>query len=574
MKKLEVLAPVGSKYSFVSAVTAGADAVYMGLEKFNARNRAQNFTIGEFYSYADYARKHNVKVYVTLNTLVKETELSELFKTLNIISASGADGIIVQDLGVLNIVKTYFPHIAVHASTQLAVHNSYGALIAAKLGFKRAVLARELSLKDINKIACAAQIELEVFVHGALCYSVSGMCLLSSAIGGMSGNRGMCAQPCRRLYNSGYYISPKDLELSAYILDLKKAGVTSLKIEGRMKNAEYVYKTVKAYKMLAQADEHNYNEVLNQSKQLLNADYARPKTTFNFVQKSVDIFAPEAQFKVSRGSFTLPAVKIERVAKSFDNEVKMPLVKPQKHTPQGEKLFIKINDLSWLNVLPKNETVILAVNKEIKINSIKPDMFLELPPYIDEADLNIFENIIKKSGVKNFILNNLAHFKFFGGLNVNLHAGKWLYAANHFAVNTLKKLGIKSFTYSVEDDIKNISQIAKFVSGGMVYLHTMAEVCISKMMPHGKLQSGEVLKSGADEFCLIKKPDETVLLTKYPAVLFNKKRDFLKAGINNFIIDLSYIPKDETYFKLLLDAYYLKRPLSSAFSFNAERGLK
>ncbi|MCL2389771.1 MAG: U32 family peptidase, partial [Elusimicrobia bacterium] len=352
-----------------------------------------------------------------------------------------------------------------------------------------------------------------------------------------------------------------------------------LKIEGRMKNAEYVYKTVKAYKLLAMSDESNCGEVLKEAKKFLDSDFARKKTTFNFISKSADVFSPNAKQDLSvtqnpDESFKdylkniISSVKIEKAAKKFTSPILMQTPNPAKPVARREKLFVKINDLSWLSVLDKVDVVIIIPANIKNIPAVKNDIFLELPPYIDEQNLHLCKNI-----KGNIIVNNISHFKLLENTGSSLHVGKWLYVTNHFAARHLKKLNVKSFTYSVEDDIKNISNIAKYISGGMVYLYGLAEVCISKML-NNSLKNNETIKSGVDEFCVIKNPNETLLLTKYPTVIFNKKRELLKAGVSDFIIDLSYVPKDETYLRLLLDAYNLKRPLTGAFSFNMERGLR
>ncbi|MDR1696422.1 MAG: U32 family peptidase [Endomicrobium sp.] len=294
MKNIEILAPAGSKEAFITAVEAGADAIYCGLKDFSARGKAQNFTPAEFNNYVNYAHGKNVKVYAAFNTLIKQSEIKNAVKHINFIAQANADAVIVQDLGAANIVKSYFPALKLHASTQSAIHNGYGVSQAEKAGFKRVVLARELSLAEIKGIASKTKAELEIFCHGALCFGVSGLCLMSSFIGGLSGNRGMCAQPCRRRWRTGnkegFFISPKDLDLSAHIKELKNSGITSLKIEGRMKNPQYVYNTVKAYKMLINAEDE---AAIKEAGRLLAADFARPKTTFNFIQKSKDIFTPD-----------------------------------------------------------------------------------------------------------------------------------------------------------------------------------------------------------------------------------------------------------------------------------------
>ena len=297
MNKIELLAPSGNIESFMAAVSAGADAVYVGLKDFSARSKAKNFSYNQLNEICSYAHQHNVKVFVAVNTLIKNSEIKDVIKCLGQISLSKADAIIVQDLGVAYISKKYFPNIRLHASTQLTIHNSYGAIQAEQMGFERAVLARELSFEEIKTIKNKSKIELEIFCHGALCFCVSGLCLFSSFIGGYSGNRGHCMQPCRRLWTvdgkTGYFLSPKDFQLADYIKQIKDIGVTSLKIEGRLKSADYVSKTVKAYRLLIDSDEKNYEQNLKQAKELLSLDYARQKTTFNFNVKNNDIFEPQ-----------------------------------------------------------------------------------------------------------------------------------------------------------------------------------------------------------------------------------------------------------------------------------------
>jgi putative protease len=250
--KIEILSPAGSYDTFVSAVKSGADAVYMGGRCFNARKNAVNFSDEEIISAVRFAHLHSVKVYVTLNTLVSDSELGEVYDFIEFLYNAGVDALIIQDLAILGIVKKYFPDFEVHASTQMTVCNLEGASLAKEMGFKRVVLSRELTFDEIKTISENVDIELEVFVHGALCMSYSGQCLMSSFIGSRSGNRGACAQPCRLPYtlcnaqgkqiseSKKYLLSLKDLCLVEEIEKLSSIGVKSLKIEGRMKSSDYV----------------------------------------------------------------------------------------------------------------------------------------------------------------------------------------------------------------------------------------------------------------------------------------------------------------------------------------------
>ncbi|MBQ9664309.1 MAG: U32 family peptidase [Oscillospiraceae bacterium] len=241
---MELLSPAGSPEAVIAAVQNGADAVYLGLGDFNARRGAHNFTPEEFEKAVRYCRLRNCRVYVTLNTLVNDREMAPAVAAARLASDKGADAILVQDLGLAQAIRRAVPDIPLHASTQMSIHNLAGAEAAAQMGVTRVVLARELSLDEIRFISKHASVETEVFVHGALCFCHSGQCYLSAMIGRRSGNRGMCAQPCRMQYSLGgrmddYPLSLKDNCLADRLQELEEAGVACVKIEGRMKRPEY-----------------------------------------------------------------------------------------------------------------------------------------------------------------------------------------------------------------------------------------------------------------------------------------------------------------------------------------------
>ena len=259
MKKVELLAPAGNMENLKYAVMAGCDAVYLGLKKFGARAFSSNFSDSEFIEAVNYCHLYGVKVYVTLNTIIYDYEVEDFLETVDFIHKNNVDAVLIQDLGMLDLVRKTYPNLEVHASTQMHIHNLDGVKVLEKLGIKRAVLARETSIDTIKYIKENSNIELEVFVHGALCVSYSGECLMSKFIGGRSGNRGECAGACRLSYDvvdsnnnilnkNKYPISTKDLNTIYYIDKLIESGAASLKIEGRMKSKEYVYMVVKLYR--------------------------------------------------------------------------------------------------------------------------------------------------------------------------------------------------------------------------------------------------------------------------------------------------------------------------------------
>ena len=252
----ELLSPAGSREALVAAVQSGADAVYMGFGAFNARRSARNFTDEEFASAVSYCHLRGVRVYLTLNTLVTDRELPAAAEALQKASAMGADAVLIQDWGLFTLAREIVPDLPVHASTQMSLFTLGGAALAARLGMERIVLARELSGDDIACICRVCPAEIEVFVHGALCMCYSGQCELSAVLGGRSGNRGTCAQPCRLPYGINgpcrgeHPLSLKDANLSPYLRELDAMGVACLKIEGRMKRPEYVAAVTGIYRRL------------------------------------------------------------------------------------------------------------------------------------------------------------------------------------------------------------------------------------------------------------------------------------------------------------------------------------
>ena len=246
----ELLAPAGSFEALVAAVEAGADAVYVGGKRFGARAYAKNFDAAELCRALSYCRLHGVRLYVTVNTLVSDKEMDDAVLYAAELYAAGVDALIVADLGLLSEIHRRIPDFELHASTQASVHDTSGADEMYRLGCVRCVPARELSRNDIKSIVVNSSAEVEVFLHGALCVSYSGQCLFSSLVGGRSGNRGECAQPCRLPYNGKYPLSLTDLSLAGHIPDLIELGVSSLKIEGRMKSPSYVYTVTKIYRRL------------------------------------------------------------------------------------------------------------------------------------------------------------------------------------------------------------------------------------------------------------------------------------------------------------------------------------
>ncbi|MDD2338549.1 MAG: U32 family peptidase [Geobacteraceae bacterium] len=350
-RKPELLAPAGSLEAFFAAMEKGADAVYAGLTEFSARAKAKNFSLPQMEKIVGYAHSQQRKVYVTLNTLVKEQELPKLIDVLSSLSGIEPDGIILQDMGVYRLIRDHFPDLPLHASTQMTVHNSMGVQELETLGFSRVVLARELHIDEIRTIARKTNVELECFIHGALCFSFSGQCYFSSFLGGSSGNRGRCAQPCRRLYRyrgkEGYYFSPNDFSSIDMLPELVDAGVSSFKIEGRMKSAEYVASVVGAYRMVLDAPPAKRADVVAEAKELLKLSFGRvPTRGFLASHQPTDIAIPSLRGATGRFLGEIRTIQKNRI--TFETKDRLHLgdrVRVQPKSDKAGKAFT-IKDIS------------------------------------------------------------------------------------------------------------------------------------------------------------------------------------------------------------------------------------
>ncbi len=293
MKNIELLSPAGSKDAFIAAVKSGADAIYMGGKSFNARQFADNFSDEDFEELIRYAHLAGVKVYVTVNTLLKDEEIESAWKYVKKLYEMKADAIIIQDIGLMQVVSKFLPELSLHGSTQMAATDGYGISIIQNYGIKKVVMGREVPLKRIKKIAEETNVQLEAFIHGALCCAYSGQCYISSFFGGRSGNRGRCAQTCRLAFDiiekstgdklnktTLYPLSMKELKVGKKIHDLIDAGVTTFKIEGRMRKPEYVDRVVRFYwNIINRIEDHDME---NQAEATFNRGFTKGFTFGDF----------------------------------------------------------------------------------------------------------------------------------------------------------------------------------------------------------------------------------------------------------------------------------------------------
>ena len=311
----ELLAPAGNPEALDAAIGEGADAVYLGLKTFNARMRTSNFAYSQFEAAIESLHKLGKKLYVTVNTVFEQREADRMYQLLQYLDKVGPDGVIVQDFGVVKMAHENFPSLKLHASTQMNVGTAAGANFLSRAGFKRVVLSRELSLEEMKSVRAETNMELETFVHGALCVSASGVCLYSSYLGGKSANRGACTQACRRLFadesRDGYFFSPDDLQLIEKVPELVEAGIDTFKIEGRMKSSEYVGSVVAAYRYMLDNWRFDRERAASKAASMLQGDFARHKTTFWFDGTAApDFIRPD---QAGGTGISLGKVKVVRV---------------------------------------------------------------------------------------------------------------------------------------------------------------------------------------------------------------------------------------------------------------------
>ncbi|HHT9137944.1 MAG TPA: peptidase U32 family protein [Candidatus Wunengus sp. YC60] len=450
-KKSELLSPAGDMECFFAAVENGADAVYFGLKDFSARAGADNFTIDDASKAIAYARKMSVRVYIAINTLIKTNEMDKVVDCLIALDELQPDALIIQDLGLLYLIQSQFPQFTLHASTQMTIHNLAGVKELERMGFKRVVLSRELSVDEIKNIAQNSNMETEVFVHGALCYSYSGLCFFSSMMGGRSGNRGRCAQPCRMYYKSqpgeaGYLFSMKDLRTLPHIKELMDAGIHSFKIEGRMKSPEYVAVVTHVYRQAIDGKLEDMDDAIRlmntvfsretTHSYLFDKSYQRSKKNIDNNQiKAADMINPA--YPANIGSYAGEVIKSEKgyikiradaeigvrdLLQVFENSSEEPSLLHVKNIKvNGKRVFgIKAGDIAMIDTesqYKKGARLYLLSSQKIK-EDFAPKVPRKLVTSKIPVDLEIK---IKPEGIG--IKGTTRHFSFSRDFSVKLEKG-------------------------------------------------------------------------------------------------------------------------------------------------------
>ena len=477
--KYELLAPAGDMAALKAAVSAGANAIYLGYDEFSARAKAKNFNREELEEAIDYAHLRDVDIYVTFNILIADFEVKRAMKSVKMLYDIGVDALILQDIGIAAKIREDLPDFELHASTQMAVNNYYGAKFLKEMGFSRVVLARETPIFEIEKIK-ELDLDVETFIHGALCVSYSGECLMSSMIGGKSGNRGECAQACRRSYeiidfdgeklaNRLYYLSPKDLNTLDDVAKIIRAGGYSLKIEGRMKNPEYVYTVVSSYKKALEGkleveDREDTLQVFNRgfTKGLFNGDFGRDFTSYDRPDNrgieigrvievgrnsakvifDQDVYPGDGlEFNSSNKRFGMKSREFYEAGKTYQAELfKRPLENSTINRTYSKKLYEKIDEkIDYYNYKRK-----VYVDLKIKIGE-KPIIYLKSDDLEGTYILDRLVEPAKKAGLeRERVLENISKTgdSIFEVENINLDLEDNAFLPIS-AINELRREGLK-----------------------------------------------------------------------------------------------------------------------------------
>ena len=559
MKKIELLAPAGSFDALKAAINAGADAVYFAGKDFGARKFAANFDDEQIVEAIKYCKTHSVKSYITVNTLVTDREMKKLCPFLELIYTAGADGVIVQDMGVAKIIREQIPQLPLHGSTQMTVCTLDGAKQLEDLGYEQVVLSRELTKEQIEEICQNTNIKIEVFAHGALCVCYSGQCLMSSMIGGRSGNRGCCAQPCRMNYNldgkEGAVLSLKDLSLIRHVDTLKEIGVDCLKIEGRMKGPEYISVVTSMYRKAIDG-----KEITKEDITLLESIFYRGGYTDGYFtnNKTEDMYAPDKDENpyLKQKKYTMPPEKAAN-AKHQDREsvsIAAPVCKAKNR--KGIALSYRVRTAEQLKaVLDTDYKTLYAPAGLISkyASSLDLSKVVCTLPRLD-MDKGLMHSI-RSMGVEKAMASNIGQigplkdmgFKVIGDFTLNIY--------NTTALHMYKELGLWATCLSQELMLPQIRDIDKCMPTYALAYGRLPLMYIENP-PKGK--------SLTDRQGITFPIDGHEIFNSAPLYMADKISDMNEAGIREGIIMLTVEDGKQT--EEIIKAFYRKQPPKGKFT--------
>jgi collagenase-like PrtC family protease len=525
MKKIELLAPVGSLANLKAAIVGGADSVYLGMNKFSARNYATNFNDNYLKQAINLCKSNKVKLYLTMNTLVKNDEIEEFFKYLSYAYSCGIDSVIIQDISLLRIIKDNFPDLKVHLSTQAGIMNSFHANLLKRAD--RINLARELKKSEIQHIRNNFRKELEVFVHGALCVCLSGSCLFSSFLGGRSGNRGRCAQPCRKKYDGCYYLSTKELCLAKEIPSIVRSGVDSVKIEGRMRSPYYVNNTVSIYGNLIDDYYKGRFKVTDEILKKLESGFSREFTQGNF--------SSECVFNRKTATGTSEIVKRIYEVKSSNFRSKRESIKvklpPIESKESKKQLLVRVYNREDALIADSNGADVIYLDiydndfSSVK-SQIKCKLFAVTPRLMFDSDTDEIKKLIDEKKPDGILAGNLGVLGF--GLNIPIHLD---YNINCFNDLDLDYYGNVFPLISPELNFKELSNFKNKNFGVLVHGK------IRLMSLRHELKEGWIKDEKDCKFLVFKVKNGSEIINEKELGFFNKCNFLIENGLKSFFID-------------------------------------
>lgn len=527
---MELLSPAGSPAALEAALRGGADAVYLGAHAFNARMNAVNFDAAGIAEAAAACHRAGARLYVTLNTLVLEREYADALKTARELYNAGVDALIVADLGLTRELRLNFPDFELHASTQAGVHSADGARAMADLGFTRVVAARELTKQNITSI-CRTGIETEIFIHGALCVCHSGQCLFSSLVGGRSGNRGECAQPCRLAYNGGYPLSLKDNCLAAHIREIEATGAASLKIEGRMKSPDYVYTVTSTWRRLIDDSRDATEREIDAMARVFSREGFTDGYFTGHIGRAMNGVRSEGDKRrterVKSGKQPRLTNGNEPIAAPERNDI-TPAVHPVDLRTGADKPYMTARFYDPRSI-PKDHPF-RAVYLPLEVyDSALADGVL-VPPVVTDAER---ERVLRaltdavKSGAKRALVGNAGHFALareagFEEINADFRLGA--YSAQ--TAQTLCELGARGIIFSPELTLPQLRDI-RAQKGAIVYGR------VPLMLLEKRLGVRELRDRRGVVFPILREAGRDILVNSSVTYMADKPADLDRAGITD-----------------------------------------
>ena len=581
MRKLpELLAPAGSLDALYAAIKGGADAVYFGGLTANARNSAKNFSDEEISHSVRLLHDNGRSAYITLNILHTDRELPDVLRFAEYCYINGADAFIIQDIGLSRVIKKYFSDIKIHASTQAAGHNLYSARQFHELGFSRMVIARESDRENLKNLINNSPIEIEMFVHGALCSSHSGRCFLSAALGNTrSANRGMCAQPCRLKYNGGYILSLKDQCLAGHIKEITELSPASLKIEGRMKPPEYVYNICKIYR--ACLDENRNAE--KSEIDFLAGIFSRQGFTDGYFTRSLGTHMYGIRTEENKTESKKHAKDFEKInivipkniynhdinpKTVFTHDIKN--IKNIKINPKLCLIFNSHEQLTQVAEYIKIEDIVKKIYKifvPIETKPRIPDELINitgvrLPYVIFDSELKQVEQNLKEYkniGIKHALVDNIGHIDIALRENLELFGNFGLNITNSYTLDEYAKMGFKDIILSPELNFAQIRDINKSVNCGITaYGRTHVMISENNIINSEHSNNFYIIdKTGAKFFVREDFKNRNIIYNSVPVYLADKKDLYKNLGL--FFVSLNFTDERSENIKKIIADYALNK---------------